>query len=401
MRTRVSSLLIVPILLAVFQAPALGVSFANPAEPAFGKTHFELVLPEIGFGLSNNLLNLASLNADLTDPAAKEEFLGRMEGGVYKLNTEAHVEAGLTIGRLGLHLRPWGSGTSYLAPGIPEVIFEGIDINRLYELQGSKINSMAALAADLSYARPFKLTKSSSLGIGVDFHYLMGLGLLDLVVSDGELSVDEYGNMTYSTDVATHYVYIPVGEGFSPEDFQFVGQGYLVDVGLIYQREKTKLGLAVKNIGPGITWTGVTSQTATVSGEITAGPNGPQAPEPDYQLTDPEITTYTPSIPMVVQASLSYQVFKGFTLDGGVSVGLADGWGVSSTPSYWAGFEWIPLGVIRLGGTVALQGTQLDYRALAELRLLCLWLTAEAGMTGGFLEEATGAYGALGLRLHF
>src|SRR5690554_2307634 len=317
----------------------------NPAEAAFAGTKFELLFPEISGSMGNNLFNLDYLSADFTGTEGeklKKEFLAK---------NDSRFRTGLTIGRFSLHLQPWLSGTFNMGEAFPNLIFDGLKPNSTYSLSGLGGNGMAAAAVDMSYAHPIRLTENSSLGVGVNLRYLYGLAVMNAEIGNGKIETNEYGETSYTISDAVYFQGTIDEPGFS-------GQGFLFDLGALYRQDSWQAGLAVKNIGK-MNWEGVEGEKlvdALTGDIITGGPDGPEFPEEEPEYEAETFSSYSHSLPLVLQAHGSYQLLRSLAVSAGMDKALKSGWGYSSKPRFWTGLDWRPFGLLHLGGTVARQG---------------------------------------------
>lgn len=385
--------------------PVYGFSYDNPGEEAFSKTKFELIFPEITLEVKNNLFSLENINIDLTRPGAKDKFLGQMAKGHFKSDLYSQLKAGLTIGRFSFHLRPWTTGSFRLAPGIPELIFVGYGPEsdgspKTYDLTGTKLNGLAALSYDFKYGHPIPLAADSALGVGVTFRYVQGLAMYHSEVSSGTLVVDELGDSTFKAKGKYLYTDFPASD---TEEFTFgdllansPGHGFLFDLGVVYDQDPYRAGLVLKNIGF-LKWKTVQQGTFEGRGGIKTGPEGTEFFSADKHSEEKTITNYTMTVPFVLQLHGSYRFLKNLYWHAGIETGLADGWGISAAPCLQTGLEWRPRHLIRLAGDVAYHDRHLNYQALLELKLLCLWLRFQMG----WVDQFRGANAAGAFILHF
>lgn len=397
-------LIVLTVTFGLLPASASSFYYDNPAEEAFSKTKFELLIPQLSLGAKNNLFNLNNLNIDLTDPAVKEQFLNQMAGGIFKTDLNGQLKAGLTIGRFSLHFNSWATGSFRLAPAIPELIFVGYgpvdnDTNRYYELAGTKVNGLSAISLDLKYGHPIRLTRDSELGVGVTLRFVKGFAMTNLEVTSGTLKVDRMG--TPGVTMAGQYtMVIPESESedLSIGDFfnNPPGSGLLFDIGASYSRDRWRAGVALKNIGA-ITWKNVEQGTYTYNGEVEVGPEGPELIEDNFTENETVLSTYRTSLPVVLQAQGSYRFLGPLYCHLGMETGFSDGWGISSSPRIWTGLEWRPRHLIRMAGGVAYHDRHFNYNALLELRLLCFW----ANLKLDWMHEFGGLNASAMLALHF
>ena len=401
-------LLTLTVIFGGFAAPVYGFNYDNPAEEAFSKTRFELLFPELAFGADNNLFNLGNLNIDLTEPGVKTDFLAQLGKGSFTADFSSQLRAGLTIGRFSVHLRPWATGSLRLAPGIPELIFDGYGpeedgTTKIYKLEGTKENGLVALSLDFKYGHPIELPNDAELGVGLTFRYIQGLAMFDSELTNGTLTVDRLGDCTIKTIGRNRYTELPGLE--NDEDgnldvgalFQSPpGSGVLVDLGVAYEKDRLHAGLALKNIGA-LTWRKICQETFSYEGAVDTGPDGAEFSEGEPVTDETVLYNYTMSIPIVLQIQGSYQVFKNVYWHLGMETGFGDGWGISSSPCFQTGMEWRPQHLVRLAGDLAYHNRHLNYQALCELRLFCLWTCFQVG----WIHDLGGLNGSAMLALHF
>ncbi|HHW12445.1 MAG TPA: hypothetical protein GXX33_05525 [Firmicutes bacterium] len=397
-------ILVVTGLLAVSAAPARGFTYDNPAEEAFTKTHFELLLPEMAVGAKNNLFTLSNINIDLTNPGTKADFLGQMSGGQFKADFTSQLKTGLTIGRFSAYLRPFATGSLRLASGLPELVLVGYGshdngTNKVYNLAGTKANSLAGVALDFKYGHPVKLADGSTLGIGVTFHYIKGLAMFDAEITSGTLTVDQIGDSTIRTKGQCYYVDLPVAENGADLGSFFTntpGSGFLLDLGVAYERDRIHAGLVLKNIGA-LKWRTVNQASISYEGAVETGPEGTEFLGDDPVTEEKTISDYTMGLPLVLQIHGSYQLYKSLYWNVGMETGFADGWGISSVPCLQTGLEWRPGRWIRLAADISYHDRHFNYNTLLELQLFFLWTRFQLGWT----HEMGGLNAAAMLALHF
>lgn len=381
----------------------------NPAEAAFAGTKFELtLLPEFTINVGNNLWNLKYADADFTGAAGeaeKKKFLNQIKGTGFLGQFNAGARVGMTIGRFSVHLHPWISGSLNLGEALPFLIFDGLKADSEYSLTNLGANSLAAAALDLNYAfRPFTLKNDASLGVAMTLRYLNGLAVGYAAIEDGKILTNEYGEASYEIGKA---VFLH-GTAYNEEEYPgFSGQGIFFDLGAIYRQDRWQAGLAVRNLGS-MSWRGVEGKRLAepLTGEIiTGGPEGPEFgfDEEEFEYSSEDFSSYTHSLPLVLQVHGSYQVLRSLAISGGLEKAMANGWGYSSSPRLWAGVDWRPFRLLRLNGTVARQQAAWHYNALLQLRLWALWLNFQLnwGGTGFSVDEANRLMISFSTLLHF
>ncbi|HBL35940.1 MAG TPA: hypothetical protein DDZ55_03930, partial [Firmicutes bacterium] len=174
------------------------------------------------------------------------------------------------------------------------------------------------------------------------------------------------------------------------------GSGVLVDLGVAYEKDRLHAGLALKNIGA-LTWRKICQETFSYEGAVDTGPDGAEFSEGEPVTDETVLYNYTMSIPIVLQIQGSYQVFKNVYWHLGMETGFGDGWGISSSPCFQTGMEWRPQHLVRLAGDLAYHNRHLNYQALCELRLFCLWTCFQVG----WIHDLGGLNGSAMLALHF
>jgi hypothetical protein len=378
----------------------------NPAEAAFAGTKFELLLiPEFAFSAGNNLLNLKYADADFTGAAGeaeKKKFLNQIKGTGFLGQFNGGARVGMTIGRFSIHLHPWVSGSFNLGEALPFLLFDGLKADSEYSLNNLGANSLAAAALDLNYAfRPFKLKDDAFLAVAMTLRHLHGLGVGHAVIEEGKILTNEYGESSYEIGKAVFF------HGMAGNDPGYGGQGIFCDLGAIYRQNRWQAGVAVRNIGS-MSWRGVKGQRLAepLAGEIiTGGPEGPVFvfEEEEFEYQSEEFSSYTHSLPLVVEIHGSYQVLRSLAVSGGLEKAMASGWGYSSSPRLWAGVDWRPFRLLRLNGTIARQQAAWQYNTLLQLRLWALWLNLQFswGGTGFTPEEANRLMINFSTLLHF
>jgi hypothetical protein len=381
----------------------------NPAEAAFAGTKVELMLlPELTINVGNNLWNLKYADADFTGAAGeaeKKKFLNQIKGTGFLGRFNGDARLGMTIGRFSVHLHPWVSGSFNLGEALPFLVFDGLKADSEYSLSNLGVNSLAAAAVDLNYAfPPLKLKDDTSLAVAMTLRYLRGLGVGHAIIEEGKISTNEYGESSYEIGKA---VFLH-GMAYNEEEYPgFGGQGIFCDLGAIYRQNRWQAGVAVRNIGS-MSWRGVKGQRLSepLAGEIiTGGPEGPvfAFEEEEFEYQAEEFSSYTHSLPLVIEVHGSYQVLRSLAVSGGLEKAMANGWGYSSSPRLWAGVDWRPFRLLRLNGTIARQQAAWEYNTLLQLRLWALWLNLQFswGGTGFSPEEANRLMINFSTLLHF
>jgi hypothetical protein len=366
----------------------------NPAELAISESRFKLILPVFGFSAGNNLFNFDNVNADLTTAEAKRDFLARLDGGEFHGDLATQLQTGITIGHFSAMVRPWFSGSVNLKSGIPQLIFEGYQAGQTYELNGSKAEGIAAGSLDLSYGRTVWRRFDSELSAGLTLHYLHGLAVGQSVVTASDITVDEWGQAGYSAEVDSFYG--------SLDDEGFSGEGYLLDLGLLYQNQSWTAGLVLKNIGPALNWQGLTHEYAIYEGEIIGGPDGPDLPEPDSTTTETGGAELSTRIPLVVHVYGGYQLSPKWRLNLGLEQGLEDAWGISTDPLLYTGLEWRPWKSLRMIGNVYSFRDQLGVETALQGRAKFFLIQLAAGWSGGLdPDQATDFHTSFGVGFGF
>lgn len=363
---------------------------------AFSKTKFELLLPELYGNIGNNLICIDNLNADLTNESAKKKFLAQMTDGVFRTNLNLEAKTGFTIGRFKAEAGLWSGASGTLGKAFTDLVFIGLDTDTEYSLSNTAASGLAAVTANLTYGHPIELENRSALGVGATLRLLKGLAVFDARIEDAMLKTNEIGESSYKVG-SGHYYYGYLGkEGFN-------GFGILLDLGVVYRIDPWLAGVAFKNIGPAISWSGVTGESLSgASGDVVvAGPEGPEFFSENKEPEFTEFTSYKSNIPLVISAHGAYYIFPSLNVNLGIEKGFADGWGISRTPRLWAGLDW-QARFLRLAGELSLQGPHVGIDTLAELRLFFLWLKLNLGWNGGFkAEKINGVHGAVSIALHF
>lgn len=375
---------------------ALGFGLDNPADRADDKTKFEWVLPEVALQFKNNLINMDFSNADMTTDSGKKYFLSRMENGTLKMNSEFDLGTKISIGKVTFHTGLWSSSTVNVTDGFMNLIFDGYKPNRTYTLTGTRADGLLALSYDLSYARPIML-ESSELQVGATVHILNGIAMYSGEVTSGTVTSDNTG--------AGHYQMTTTVYGTNTDNLQlgnFLGQGFLIDVGANYFRDEWKFGAVLKNLGSEMNWSGVDITNENYEGDITELTNTKSISPNSIETKETNIS-YSIRIPVELQLGATYSVSKKLALNFGLEKAFGDGWGYSTTMRLFGGANWLPFKCIYLAGEASWQGNQIEVDTLTQLRIWSFWLGFEAGWTGGLIMDnnTTGVRLSLSTRLHF
>lgn len=379
-----------------------GFAYDNPAEAAFSQTRFELVLPYVSFRGHNNLFTVDHLNLDLDQPSVKNQLLARLDGDDFKADLAAELKTGLTIGRFSLQLRPFVAGSTRMNYGIPKLMLVEIEeATGYYDLAGSNLNVLAGASLDFTYGHPFTLANDAQLGVGFTLRYVQGYNMSKAEITKGTIYFNEDELEKTTVDLAYRLVtteHAANGElsiaQLTENLFQEPsGSGILADIGVVYNYDRLRAGLVLKNIGT-IKWTNLRQSSYYRYEEIN---------EDDFDLgfveehTEASLSEYTLSLPLVLQAHGSYRLVGDLYWHLGMEKGFADGWGISSKPYYQTGLEWDPSHLLRLAGNLSYHDGILGYGGLVELRLFFFWLNLQLGWSG----EGDGVYAAAMAALHF
>ena len=381
---------------------AWGFTYDNPAEAAFSNTRFELVLPYISFGGHNNLFTVNDLDLDLDQPGVKADILARLDENDFDTNFATELKAGLTIGRFSLQVRPFASGSAQMDYGLPKLILLETDrTNADHNLVGSKLNALTGTSLDLTYGHPFTLSSNSHLGVGVTLRYVRGYSLVKAEVTRGTVVFNKEDLEKTELDVEYRSLHTEFPDKDPTSASQLIqslfqnpsGTGFLADLGVVYDHDRFRAGLALKNIGV-IKWNNLREDSYRCFGEITE-----DGFDIDFEEQNKEtrIPNYSLSLPLVLQAQGSYRLLGNLYWHLGMEKGFADGWGISSKPCYQTGLEWRPRHLLRLAGNLSYQDGALGYDGLVELHLFCFWLNLHLGWVG----EGDGVYAAAMTALHF
>lgn len=366
----------------------------NPAELAYNNTRFELALPVVSFTGTNNLFDSQNMNADLSDPVAKAKFLDRIDGEGFKANLNSDLTFGLTFGHVEVQVRPWVSGSANLKQGFTDLVFNGYEAGKTYDLNGSKIDGIAALSLDLSYGRIIRDNDRFTSSAGLTFHYLSGLGVGKAKVTANTLTPDSWGQADYQ--ITTDSIY------GSSDDSGFSGQGFLIDFGYVYKNANWNAGVVLKNIGPAIKWKGLTRKNSVYSGSIIGGADGPELPEPDAVETETSNEKLSTTIPLVLELYGGRQLGDRLRWNFGVTKGASDAYGISTAPLLWTGLEWQPWQPFTLTGNMFWIDSQLGIDTTLRLKARFFDFNFNIGWTGGINpDEATALTGSLRTALHF
>ncbi|HEX3044726.1 MAG TPA: DUF5723 family protein [Bacillota bacterium] len=382
----------------IFMIPSisLGLGLENPADNAGEPTHFEIVFPELSLQADNNLFNLDFLNADMTTEAKKNSFLGRMEGQTFKSNFNLDLGTEMTIGDLTLHVGLWGGGSINLSSGFNKLLFYGYEPSQTYKFTGTLASSLSALSCDLTYARSIPL-EINDLQVGATFRLLEGFAVYSGEVTNGEVTTNFWGQSDYKFNVRSY--------GTNPDNLEsgdFSGQGCLVDLGANYIMDKWKIGLALKNLGPAMEWTGIDVKDEQYTGSIDEI-GSTETPEPTTTTTNKTNVDYSVKIPVVLEAGATYSLNPKLDLKAGLRTAFSDGFGYSRTLRLLGDVDWRPFWLMHLAGEVYFQGAQMGASTLTELRLGPLWMSLGVGWTGGLIpgNSTTGVDMSLSGRIHF
>lgn len=387
-------------------APAWGYVYDNPAEAAFSQTNFEFVFPYIFFSGQNNLLSINTLNKDFGHPDTKKELLAQLEEEPFILDFSSQLKAGLTIGRFSLHLRPFFTGSMRLPYGFSKyALLEPEEIKGYNDLSGTRMNGLTGISFDFNYGHPFPLTEDSELGVGVTFRYVQGYALADWEITDGKTYYDQDALERTMLELNERYLYT---DNIRKTDGELAnlfanppGSGFLTDLGVVYNRDRLRAGLALKNIGV-IKWKDVVQGTRYLREELGA-PSGDSGESGILGLISEEceeetvLPEYSLHLPPVLQVQGSYRLVDTLYYHLGMETGLADGWGISSKPSFHTGLEWRPRHLLRLAGGIGYHDGTFSYDGLLELRLFFLWLNLHLGWVG----QGEGVHLAAMTALHF
>ena len=395
--------------LCCMATPAWGFIYENPAEAAFTQTRFELVLPYIAFQGQNNLFTIDQLQLDLNQRRAREDLLARLDGKDLSADFATELRTGLTIGRLSMQLRPFITGSARTDYGLPKLLLlEGEGAGGRYDLAGSELNALAGTSFDFTYGYPFPLTAHSQLGVGLTVRYVQGYALAKAEVTKGTVIFHADMDQWKETEVDMEYRFLyteqldgeapnSVGELIETLFAQPAGSGVLVDVGVIYDYDRLRAGLVLKNIGR-IKWRNLRQVSYKVNDVIKEDDGDISEGEALFkeEKTETRLAEYDLSLPLVLQAQGSYQLRNNLYWHLGMEKGLSDGWGVSSKPCFQTGLEWCPR-FLRLAGNLSYHDGSLGYDGLVELRLFFFWLNLHLGWVG----EGDGVYASAMTALHF
>ncbi|HYH03193.1 MAG TPA: hypothetical protein VEC37_08840 [Bacillota bacterium] len=372
-------ILTLAILLVAFQgrcmAAATLTEAENPAAMALSEIRFQLILPEHFFNADNNLFNPENINADLITAEAKKEFLDQLENGEFSADLVTSFKTGVTIGHWGVYLRPWLSGSINLRSGIPQLIFEGYEIGKTYEINDSKAEGIAAGSLDITYGRKLWTNENSTFSGGMTLHYLRGLAVGQGVVTGNNLTTDEWGQAEYDIMVDSSYGVIG-DEGFH-------GEGFLADLGFLYQNKPWSVGLVFKNLGPAVVWEGLTRETTHYTGNITGGPEGPELPEPESTTVTESRANLSTRIPITVHLYGGWQLKESLEWIFGVKKGLKDAWGITTAPLTYMGLDWQPAAAFGITGNLYYYKNQVGLDTALRLKAKIFLFNLAVGWSGG------------------
>lgn len=271
-----------------------------------------------------------------------------------------------TLGQVGFQVTTEAFGRLSLSPDAMELVLFG-NAGRTGEpadltLQGSSADGFAVTTAGLGFGMPLGDQSARTLAVGATLKYSVGHGI-GLARDNGSasrgdpLEIDLRFPLLHTRD-----------EGREFDN----GNGFGLDVGGMWQRERLTLGLVVKNVFNTFEWdledmvfrpgTALFNDAETAS-DFDARPG---AEAPPVLLDALEEQTFDP----VVSAGLAYEAGRRTTVT--MDVRNRFGEGLRSGPDFHAGvgLEYVPVGsslLLRAGGAVVTDGFQLGGGASAAV----------------------------------
>lgn len=212
----------------------------NPARLAYGENRgvgFQVL--GVGIRVSNNAFSLSQYNrytGAFLDEAAKTDILRSIPVRGWQLGSRVSVQsAGFSYGRLAVSNRTDAELEVKLPKEIFDLALNGNEVNRIYSAPNTE--ARATVIGRTGFG--FGTTIGKFFAFGGALHYLRGLFY-------GQLIQDSVRFIT------TRRVF--AGEGTVGYFTATGGQGWAVDLGLNYRREKWELGIGFLDISPGIVW---------------------------------------------------------------------------------------------------------------------------------------------------
>lgn len=329
----------------------------NPVNIGLGQPTFRITLLPGDINLANNAWAVSDIDAYLDKhltEEVKERLVQQIPADGLDLNWLSWSSVGLGVAGFSTDASIRTLGKGHLAKDLVDLVLNGNEFNREYQLDDSQIG--AAAFGDVSVGLAFNL--GPSLRLGGRYHALMGIAYLDATAE---------GNGIF------HYTDTEAGfEGNMALDAQYVwgpglhGDGAAYDLGIaVHPNENLALSFAILDIGH-IMWYDVRSER--YEGRLDAEDG------PSLDLVDEEVISGLKwTLPRRFEVALGYRLSPSLHFGGAYTRTVHDteqGFTYDQSEQIRAALHWDGLGFLPVGvGVSYVPGDTVSFTGEAGLRL--------------------------------
>jgi hypothetical protein len=323
----------------------------NPANLALkSKKKYDFNLFSIGLGFHNNSFSKKHYdlyNGSYLTEQDKLDILAAIPGEGLRGNFDTEVQAfGMCFGNLALTASALGNSDFMLSKDIVDLMLNGNEIDRVYEIGNSDGESYGISSVALSLGFPFPMPLFKQFTLGVSAKYLRGLVYGKVVEA----------NSTMTTDIDGVH-----GSGRLVVDHALGGNGMAFDFGAAAMLTSNwTLSVGVANAINSMKWSNETKRFTYAFNADSLSVERIEDTDIDSVYRDSDETVdiepFSTKLPAQVRVGLA-RIGKRLTLAVNYEQGLKSGLGVSTTPRVAFGTELRLIGFLPLRGGIATGGS--------------------------------------------
>ena len=376
------------------------------------KSHFSMNLFSVSFGLGSGsitpdwITNQLFGSKDLRNVDQRKSFL---KGISKDINVQLPIFYSLPLLNFsfGSNVVSLGQVVSYSSINVPkdlaQVPFIGLEKNEELNINSLDIEHITYLP--ISYSKGFVLEpgvipygKKSYAGIRANL--LIGIAEIHTKSVKGAIKGMEESTMVDADLEVRASLPVEIDETIPKGSFP-VGIGF--DLGLITELdEKLTVGFSIDNLFASFNWSGATTYSASVQGELT--PDEIADADSLSELLDQselkESSSYKTSLPTSINLSGTYKAKDWAILDGNIRLDLGKNYWASKNPLISLGSEFFPqtktplyFGISFGGENNFVWGTGISFKMGSVI------FDLSGGQLGGLFNNATGMQFGFGLRI--
>ena len=322
----------------------------NPANLALqSKKKYDFNLFSIGVGFHNNSFNKGHYdlyNGSYLTDQDKQDILASIPAEGLRGNFDTEVQAfGMCFGNLALTASGFGSSDFLLSKDIMDLVLNGNDIDRVYEIGATDGEGYGLSSFALSVGIPFPMPLFKQFALGVSAKYLRGFA---------------YGKVAEASSTMITDIDGVHGSGRVVIDHALGGSGLAFDFGAAAMlNSRWSLSVGVANAINSVKWSNDTKRFTYTFSADSISVESIEDTDIDSVYRDSEetadIESFSTSVPPQLRIGLA-RISKRLTFAFDYEQGLKKGVGISTAPRLAFGTELRLIGFLPLRAGIAAGG---------------------------------------------